>query len=215
MALHAVDARRQRDRLAMIAGAGGDNAAGAFFRGHRADQVQAAAHLEGTGRIVILVLHPDRQAGGLIEQRVAHQRRSRTCGDTRSRASVDVVQGRCESMPWSNSTSLWLRWIKPFVACRDRNVGPVRDYPVYAPIQQAPDVVALVDDPYLQRRGPRDGPGARTPATQRACGRHTPAPGRRSRAVAQSTAIAPTSDAASSVLRFATRWWSRPETPRG
>ena len=38
---------------------------------------------------------------------------------------------------------------KPCIARRHRDVGPVRDYPVNTPIQQAQDVGAFVDDPHL------------------------------------------------------------------
>jgi hypothetical protein len=40
---------------------------------------------------------------------------------------------------------------KPLVSCFDGDVGPVRDYPVNAPIQQALHVLTLVDDPDLHR----------------------------------------------------------------
>ena len=57
-AADAVHAAGERDRLAVIAGAGADDAAAAILGRELREQVQAAANLERAGWIVILVLDP-------------------------------------------------------------------------------------------------------------------------------------------------------------
>src|SRR5262245_34991477 len=93
-AFHAVNPRRQPDRLAVFAGARGDDAPGALLRRHRANEIQAAADLEGAGRIVILVLDPDRQARRLVEERMAQERRARNVWRDALARHVDIMQGR-------------------------------------------------------------------------------------------------------------------------
>ena len=61
-----------------------------------------AAHLEGAGRIVILVLHPDRQAGRLVEQRMAHQRRARHVRRNALAREHRRHSGSARSVRWSN-----------------------------------------------------------------------------------------------------------------
>ena len=58
----------------MVARAGGEHAA-ALLPAQAGNEVEAAAHLEGIGRIVVLVLDEQVEAGRLIEQRVLEERR--------------------------------------------------------------------------------------------------------------------------------------------
>ena len=93
-ARHAVDARGHGNRLAVIAGARGHDALRALLERHRADQVEAAAHLERARRVVVLVLHPDREAGRFVEERMAQQRRARQVRRDALPRNIHVVQGR-------------------------------------------------------------------------------------------------------------------------
>ena len=68
--------RRERDRLAVIAGAGADDAPSALVIRKRRHQVDAAANLERTGRIVIFVFDEDVEPGFGGEERMPHQRRA-------------------------------------------------------------------------------------------------------------------------------------------
>ncbi len=69
--------RRESDGLPVVAGRGGDNAAAALVLGQPADQVDSAAHLEGAGRVQVLVLDVRLGAEHAVERRVAPQRRRR------------------------------------------------------------------------------------------------------------------------------------------
>ena len=69
-AAQAVAARGVREALSMVASRRADDAGGALAAlGHRAEQVESAANLEGAGRRVVLVLDPDLAAGATREQR--------------------------------------------------------------------------------------------------------------------------------------------------
>jgi hypothetical protein len=65
---------RVRDRLAVVTRGGGCHAALAFVGGELADQIHAAADLERSHRLVVLVLHPQPRSGQRVEGRVAKQR---------------------------------------------------------------------------------------------------------------------------------------------
>ena len=62
---HAEEPRGEGDRLAVVAGRGGDHAARPLLRGELRDEVDAAAHLEGADGLVVLVLDPDLRADQL------------------------------------------------------------------------------------------------------------------------------------------------------
>src|SRR5581483_4191477 len=66
---------RERNRLPVIARRRGDDADAAFLGRQAANQVEAAAHLDRAGRVVVLVLDADVEAEFLVEQRMAQQRR--------------------------------------------------------------------------------------------------------------------------------------------
>ena len=71
---HAEQVSRVRDRLAVIAGRGGDDAPVPFGRGELAEQVHAAADLERAHRQVILVLDPHPGGGQRVQRGIAVQR---------------------------------------------------------------------------------------------------------------------------------------------
>src|SRR5438552_16098655 len=73
-ALHAVHAARKRNRLAVIAGAGADDAAAPLLGRQLREKVQSAADLERAGWIVVLVLDPRLAAKPLVQQRMPQQR---------------------------------------------------------------------------------------------------------------------------------------------
>ena len=91
-AADAVQARRQRNRLAVVAGARRDDAARPLVGGEGADEVQPAADLEGAGRVGILVLDPDVEAQGLVEQRCLSSGEGGTGRDAGA-GGVDVLEG--------------------------------------------------------------------------------------------------------------------------
>src|SRR5216683_6953328 len=62
------------NRLTMVPGRGGNNAAFALVVGEPADEVDASSHFEGSGRVVVLVLHVDIGAEEAAQRRVASQR---------------------------------------------------------------------------------------------------------------------------------------------
>ncbi len=66
---------RVGDGLAVVAGGGGNHAAGAFFRRKMGHEVDAAAHFEGADGLVVLVLDMDFGAHEVIEARVVVERR--------------------------------------------------------------------------------------------------------------------------------------------
>ena len=76
----------ERDRLAVVAGARGDDARGGSSRLQRSDQVQAAANLERAGRVVVLVLDVHVGVERVGEQRMRQQRR-------RLQRAVDELAG--------------------------------------------------------------------------------------------------------------------------
>ena len=89
-----VELTRKGERLAVVAGAGRNDAALAFTIIELPHQVQPASNLEGACRIVVLVLHQHTATNPLVEQRVVQQRRrSQVCVDTRPR-SDDICVGR-------------------------------------------------------------------------------------------------------------------------
>src|SRR5439155_8329758 len=71
---HAFALTRQCDRLAVVSRRRRDDAV-ALVGGQAGDQVRTAAHLERSGRIVVLVLHPDVKSGLEREQRMPQERR--------------------------------------------------------------------------------------------------------------------------------------------
>ena len=73
---HAGTLRRERNRLAVIAGAGGDDASRALVIRERRNKVEAAANLERAGRIVVLVFDVNVEPGFGGKQRMPHQRRA-------------------------------------------------------------------------------------------------------------------------------------------
>src|SRR5688572_18856732 len=78
----------------MIARAGGDDAARALVARKRCDQIEAAAHLECAGRIVILVFDVDIEPGFGGEKRMAYLRcAAHHASDSRARA-IEIVE--CE-----------------------------------------------------------------------------------------------------------------------
>src|SRR6185436_15822013 len=87
-------ARRERDPLGMVAGAGGDDAAGALVGRQVRDLVVGAAQLEAEDRLQVLALEEDRvaetarQAGRGVERRLAR--------DVVDPAREDVVEKRGE-----------------------------------------------------------------------------------------------------------------------
>ena len=90
----AVELTGKRQRLAVVPGAGRNDAALAFTIVELAHQIQAASNLEGACRIVVLVLHQHAATNPLVEQRVVQQRRrSQVRVDPRLR-SDDVCVGR-------------------------------------------------------------------------------------------------------------------------
>ena len=73
-ARHTFALARERNRLPVVAGRGGDDAA-PLVGGEVRDQIQPAADLEGARRIVVLVLDVEREPGLRVEQRVPQERR--------------------------------------------------------------------------------------------------------------------------------------------
>jgi hypothetical protein len=79
----------------VIAGPRRDDAARVILRRKTRDQVETAPHLEGAGRVVVLVLHPDVQPQPLGQERMAEQ----GCGlerliDVRARGADVIDCGR-------------------------------------------------------------------------------------------------------------------------
>ena len=85
--------RRPGDRLAVVAGGGGDHAPGPLGWLEPGQQVDPAADLEGAGRLVVLMLDPHLGAGGPLEQRVPQQRRRRQVRPDGRRGGEDVGEG--------------------------------------------------------------------------------------------------------------------------
>ena len=69
-----VELTRERQRLAVVTGARGDDATLPFAIVELPNQVQSASNLERACRVVVLVLHQHAAADPLIEQRVVEQR---------------------------------------------------------------------------------------------------------------------------------------------
>src|SRR5581483_8068679 len=72
--LDAEEPRREGDRLPVVSRRGGDQASPAILLAELRDEVDAAAHLEGADRLVVLVLHPDLGADERVERGVAVER---------------------------------------------------------------------------------------------------------------------------------------------
>ena len=70
-----VKTARQCDGLTVIPRARADDAALLLLVAQLRDQIQTAADLEGSGRVVILVLDPGGAANPLVEQRMLEERR--------------------------------------------------------------------------------------------------------------------------------------------
>ena len=83
---HALAPAGERDRLTVVAGRRRDHAAALARATRLADQIDAAAHLERAGRVVVLVLDEDVETRLGIEQRVRHQRSG--ANNSPSRASA-------------------------------------------------------------------------------------------------------------------------------
>ena len=66
---------RIRDRLAVIARGSADQSAAAFGRSHLRNQVDAAAHFEGTDRLVVLVLYVNLRADQVVQRGIVEERR--------------------------------------------------------------------------------------------------------------------------------------------
>ena len=107
----------------------------------------------------------------------------------RARARHTRHVRRWGSSPCPHSTFARATVDKPFIARRNRNVGPVRDYPVNATIQQAQDVGAFVDHPHLHDMALAMHVLQERPEPPRACGRLSQAPGMPPTPAPSSTAI--------------------------
>jgi len=79
----------------VVAGRGGDQAARPHVRRKLRHQVDPAAHLEGTHRLVVLVLDVDLGANQVVQRRVAVQRRLRQVGPDAPARGDHILQGRC------------------------------------------------------------------------------------------------------------------------
>ena len=97
------DAHRRRDaeeaggvgdRLAVVPGRGGDQSALTLVGSQLRDEVDAAAHLEGADRLVVLVLHPDLRPDERLERRIAVERRRPQIGRDALARGAHVVEGR-------------------------------------------------------------------------------------------------------------------------
>jgi hypothetical protein len=89
-----VNPRRERQRLAVVSGAGGNDAAAAFRRAELREQVEASTNLERAGWIVVLMLDPRAAAGPVVQHRMIEQRRRpQVRVDARPRVE-DVLIGR-------------------------------------------------------------------------------------------------------------------------
>jgi hypothetical protein len=73
--LHAEETGGEGERLAVVSGRGGDDAAPALIRGELRDQVDAAPHLEGADRLVVLVLDEHLRVEQFAQGGVAVKRR--------------------------------------------------------------------------------------------------------------------------------------------
>ena len=106
-ARHAGAGSGERDRLAVVAGRRRDDAARAILGRQTRDQVETAAHLEGAGRVVVLVLHPDVEPQPLGQQRMAEQAASAAAPHRRAlRAAADVIdRGRLHQVRRHGSSS--------------------------------------------------------------------------------------------------------------
>jgi hypothetical protein len=91
---HAEQVRSVGNRLAVIAGRGGDDTPPPLVRGQLADQVHPAADLEGAHRLMVLVLDPRAGPGHGIERWIAVQRRRLQVGRDALTRSQDVSQVR-------------------------------------------------------------------------------------------------------------------------
>ena len=62
--------------------------------GELCDQIQAAANLEGAGRVVVLVFDPDATPDPLVEQRVVQERRRPHVGVYACLRGNDIIECR-------------------------------------------------------------------------------------------------------------------------
>ena len=79
------------DRLGVVAGRHGDDAAPALLRPEARELVDRAALLEGAGRVHVLVLHEHRRAGELGQPRRRHQRRAQDVAGDRRGGAPDIL----------------------------------------------------------------------------------------------------------------------------
>ena len=73
--LHAEQARGEGDRLTVVAGRRGHDAALPLARGELGDEIDSSPNLEGPDRLVVLVLDEDLGAEQIVEGRVPVERR--------------------------------------------------------------------------------------------------------------------------------------------
>ena len=109
-ARHADALRRERNRLAVIAGAGADDASRALVSRQRGDKVEAAANLERAGRVVVLVFDMNVEPGLGGEQRMPHQRRAAQLAFESSARAIHIVERRRRH---SNGLSVCTSWYPP------------------------------------------------------------------------------------------------------
>ena len=95
---HAEQARRVRDRLAVVAGRSGYHAAPSLVLAEPADQVDAAPHLERPGRVVILVLDVHLRPDQAVERRVTPEWGRLEVWADLARGVQDVGEGRLSKL---------------------------------------------------------------------------------------------------------------------
>ena len=81
------------DRLPVVAGRGGDDAAASLVVRELRHQVDATPDLEGADRLVVFVLDPGLRADQLVEGRISVERRGFQVGRDPLARSQDVIEG--------------------------------------------------------------------------------------------------------------------------
>ena len=149
-ARHAGALRRERDRLAVIAGAGADNAPRALVIGKRRDQVDAAANLERAGRVVIFVFDVDVEPGFGGEERMPHQRRA-------AYQTIDPCACAIHIVERGRNHAQYYRWVRAASSRISLGMRTTPSAPVYgcgSRTQRAPEFRLLLGWSREERREP-------------------------------------------------------------
>ena len=144
---------RERDRLAMIAGAGADHAVPPFVRRQLRHEVQATSNLERAGGVVIFVLHPDVSAQPVSQECVPEERRWPHVGVDASARLEHVAKDRKGHAGIMRAGLTILSGghsaVEHRVADAHGRVGPVCNQSIDSPFEEPFHVGFLVHGPHL------------------------------------------------------------------